>query len=463
MYRVTWKRETVAPAAPTEGVGETLEAFALAVPPEPVGSTAAPGAPEAVRPGGWAQVFIDSSEAAEALRRRLLESPGVLAAEIQGRPATPGRFGRAAPVDQPLLDAARDVARRRVHDTAPVAVAGGVAGQAVTTPDYSPTQHYLGPDGLDVAFALGRTGLRGEQIGLVDIEVGWNPRHEDLVGRGLGHVHGPSLDDDHGTAVAGIVGGEDNGLGVIGIASRVRIGTASIGNDPDHWDIPAAVIAARQELEAGDVLLLELQAGGQRWNGVTDVGMLPVEFWSTEFDEIRQTVDKGVYVVAAAGNGSQNLDDFFYQNRFDQSVRDSGVILVGAGASVFADHPRSRLDFSNFGSRLDVQGWGEAVVTSGGRSEPGYHDLSGPVAASLCYTRTFAGTSSAVAMVAGLVAVIASSVRAAGREVLTSAQMRALLIHSGAGREQRDGPAGPATERIGPLPSLREALRALGL
>lgn len=37
-------------------------------------------------------------------------------------------------------------------------------------------------------------------------------------------------------------------------------------------------------------------------------------------------------MVEAAGNGAENLEDEIYQNKFNRSHRDSGAILLGAGA-----------------------------------------------------------------------------------------------------------------------------------
>ena len=72
-----------------------------------------------------------------------------------------------------------------------------------------------------------------------------------------------------------------------------------------------------------------------------------------------------------------------------------------------------------------------------------------------CYTRTFSGTSSATAIVAGVVACISGVVKAHGLEPLPPVAMRELLrrstIFAGPGEQ----------DRIGPLANLREALLEL--
>jgi len=98
-------------------------------------------------------------------------------------------------------------------------------------------------------------------------------------------------------------------------------------------------------------------------------------------------------VVEAVGNGTVNLNDTVYQGRFNRSKRDSGALLVGAGTSDI----RAPMCLSNYGMRLDLQGWGDSIVTSG------YGDLAAADPTEF-YTEKFGGTSGAAAIVAGAVA-----------------------------------------------------------
>jgi subtilisin family serine protease len=188
-------------------------------------------------------------------------------------------------------------------------------------------------------------------------------------------------------------------------------------------------------------------------------GFVAVEYWDSEFAAIRYATAKGIYVVEAAGNGGEDLDDAVYQGRFSRVVRDSGAILVGGGASALSSHPCSRISWSNYGSRLDVQGWGEDIVTCGGRSGPWYYDRIDDPESSRCYTKSFGGTSGASPIVVGAVACVAGALKSAGRPPLSPADMRRLLTETGT--VQTDGPGGPARQRIGPLPDLRRAFGAL--
>ena len=173
---------------------------------------------------------------------------------------------------------------------------------------------------------------------------------------------------------------------------------------------------------------------------------------------------RGIIVVEAAGNGAENLDDVLYQtpgagfpagwrNSFRRTNRDSGAIVVGAGAPPPGTHgrdngpDRSRLDFSNWGALIDAQGWGREVTSCG------YGDLQGGTNEDLWYTDTFSGTSSASPIVTGAIACIQGMAKARGRPVLTPAQVRNCLRSTGS--PQQDAPGRPATQRIGNRPDLR--------
>jgi len=168
-------------------------------------------------------------------------------------------------------------------------------------------------------------------------------------------------------------------------------------------------------------------------------------------------------VIEAAGNGAEDLDSKAYKGKLSRGTRDSGAIMVGAGAPPRQGYrDRARLDFSNYGSRVDVQGWGRKVATLD------YGDLQS------CdhpddrrysdrhYTGEFSGTSSASPIVAGAAVLLESWSKQTGNKSLAPDVVRDLLRRTGT--PQTDGIGGSSfapQQNIGPRPDLARALDTL--
>jgi hypothetical protein len=340
-------------------------------------------------------------------------------------------------------------------------------------PDYSAQQGYLdaAPAGVGArssAWAL--AGGRGANIRFIDVEGGWTLDHIDLRGVGGGLIGGQAFSDadwtNHGTAVLGEIRGVDNGFGVTGIAPEATFSVVS------HQGLGSAgaIDLAASSLAAGDIILLEMHRPGPRFGFSSrddQQGYIAVEWWPDDFLAVRRAVLRGVIVVEAAGNGAQDLDDQFYdtpdpsfpdtwKNPF-RGAADSGAILVGAGAPPSGQFgpDRSRLDFSNYGSRIDCQGWGEGVVSTG------YGDLYGGADnafRTVAYTAVFSGTSSASPIVTGVVACLQGIARQRGGQ-FGPAKVRDLLRATGS--PQIAGLAGGVAQRIGNRPDLAALIAAI--
>jgi hypothetical protein len=329
---------------------------------------------------------------------------------------------------------------------------------APTTPDYESRQDYLraAPTGIDADYAHTISGGDGSGVTIVDIEGNWRFDHEDLETAVGGLIGGELLDDinwrNHGTAVIGEMIGGDNGYGVTGIVPNAAIRMVSIGGS----GVPEAILLAVDSLVAGDVILIELQAPGPRYNFQVrsdQLGYICEEYWQATFDAIQLAWAKGITVCEAAGNGYENLDDPIYENRFDTTFRNSHAILCGAGAPPSGNYgtDRSRLLFSNYGERVNLQGQGQEVTTTG----YGYL-FSGAGDERQYYTGSFAGTSSAAPIVTGAVAAMQGiyQSRYAGM-TLDPDQVRDVLIATGSPQQAN------AYQHIGPRPNLRAADSAL--
>ena len=324
----------------------------------------------------------------------------------------------------------------------------------------------------------------GQGVRIVDVEAAWGFTHEDLRLTTGGLVNGPASsradDRNHGTAVAGMLSGDVNAIGVVGICPAAQFEGVSIAGE--RGGSAAALWRAAERLRAGDVLLVESHNAGpaSSLNGLdmrkNKDGFVPLEYYPDDFAAIRYAADRGIVVVAAAGNGGVDLTEQWKVARIGRGGRpvswpdpfrrdnagDSGSILVGAGAAPGSAHPaRSRMKFSNYGSCVDAQGWGEKVVTTGGKGDGSAGDLQGGGEEDRWYTAGFSGTSSAAAMVAGAVVCLQGIVGAMGQPPLTPREVRTLLRQTGT--PQTAGPGGDATtHRVGSLPELRQLVDRLG-
>ncbi|MEP3211145.1 MAG: S8 family peptidase [Maribacter sp.] len=347
--------------------------------------------------------------------------------------------------------------------------------QAPITQNLTNNQGYLNaaPQGVDARYAWTLPGGRGNGVRIIDIEGGWNFSHEDLR-RNVGGLLGGNNNTadlrwfNHGTAVFGEMTGDRNSFGVTGICPSANVRAYSIFG----VGTATAIRRAADNLSAGDVMLIELHRGGPRYpGGDTQLGFIAIEWWPDDLAALQYATNKGIIVVEAAGNGSQNLNDAIYNTRpsgFPSSWRnpfrrtaghDSGCVIVGAGAPPPGTNggnwgaDRSRLGFSNYGTCVDTQGWGRGVTTCG------YGQIRGanPNNMNEWYTNFFSGTSSASPIVTGTVACLQGIQKAAGRALLTPRRMRQLLRSTGS--PQQAG-ANPVTQRIGNRPNLRALVAA---
>ncbi|PEA13954.1 peptidase S8 [Bacillus thuringiensis] len=314
-------------------------------------------------------------------------------------------------------------------------------------------QGYLEPAplGINAPYAWSIKGGDGKGTTFVDMEYGWLFSHEDLVNQKIELISGQNKSEhhDHGTSVLGIVSAEDNNIGGIGIAPKAKVKVVSQIRDNGNYNTADAILSAVNNMQAGDILLLEAQA---TYDGYGDKNYFPVEVKPDIFDAIRMGTNKGIIIIEAGANGGNDLDQFRDRNgkqvlnRNSPDFKDSGAIMVGA-ASARVPHKRSY--FSNYGSRVDVYGWGNAVDTTDAKPSEFITNL---------YTSSFAGTSSASPIIAGAAASIQGIAKNNQGKVYTPSQIRAILSDPSTGTKSND----PISDKIGVLPDLKAILSKLG-
>ncbi len=311
------------------------------------------------------------------------------------------------------------------------------------TPIGEVNQYYLqpAPTGMDVYYGWSFPGGRGETVKLVDIEGNWVESHEDLHGgTDSWHIAGARIPDPdwyhHGTAVLGEVAADSNSFGMTGIAYNVDLGTVSIGS----MSTSSALTTATNNTVEGDIILIELHAPGPHYNFETvngQQGYVAMEYWQDNFDAIVTASALGRIVVEAAGNGQENYDDTtIYGHLMDSSYRYSGAVMVGAG-----DLNHVPEWFTNYGTRVDVHGFGSNVFTLG------YGDLYGTDTTNF-YTAYFGGTSSASPIIVGACAVLQGIHKQAHGRPLNYTEMHSLL-------KDFSTPQSPHYKLIGPMPDLQ--------
>ncbi|MBK8167725.1 MAG: VCBS repeat-containing protein [bacterium] len=329
-------------------------------------------------------------------------------------------------------------------------------------------QRYLNPPapapaGINALYAWSQTGGNGAGVTVCDIEYDWNYNHLDVT-KALGSQLIAGCTDPfagtatpsapHGTGVVGVLASDSNGWGTTGINHGSSLLTCGSHYGPTpSWNLPGALQVAINALQAGDVILLELQ-----WDSTFNPSLkkfVPVEWWGATngmaqqqnavYLAIQTAVALGIHVVEAGGNGNVDTGAMTWAG-------DSGAIIVGAGGTgLTARGDRVRMGWSSYGPRFDLQGWGENVVTTGHNA-----DLHSSEGLNLHYTQTFNGTSSASPVVAGAVACLQGWWAGLGQTTpITPAVMRAALRMTGTPQDS------VGLKPIGPRPDLLAAITQL--
>ena len=196
---------------------------------------------------------------------------------------------------------------------------------------------------------------------------------------GNGDCKGPGA--FHGTHVAGIIAGtRKNGIGMDGVADNVRIMSVRCVPDGDERDKDIAN-AIRYAVDNGAVILN--MSFGKRYSP----GKKAVD------DAVKYAESKGVLLIHAAGNSSDDIDDIthFPCKKFENGKEASNFIDVGALS--WKPDDEIAAPFSNYGKKtVDVFAPGVDIYST--VPEGKYKDAS--------------GTSMAAPVVAGVAAVLKS-------------------------------------------------------
>ncbi|TKI56497.1 peptidase S8 [Brevibacillus antibioticus] len=223
------------------------------------------------------------------------------------------------------------------------------------------------------------------KIGILDTGIS---RHEDLkVSGGISYVEGEADYEDahgHGTAVAGVIAGKDNQLGIIGVAPEAEIYPIKVLDEKGHGKYSSMIQGIEWAIQNG-MNIISISAGGS-----VDSQAL--------HDQIKRANEHGILVIAAAGNRGLGEDTQLFPAKYSETLS------VG---SINRDNQRA--DSSSVGTGLDLMAPGVDILST--TLHKGYELRS--------------GTSLAAPHVAGAAAVIWSK---KGRA--TNDEVRDILVES---------------------------------
>ena len=293
-----------------------------------------------------------------------------------------------------------------------------------TTANFEAIQTYIQSNpGVNMQHAW-NLGLNGQNIKLRDVEYGFNKNHEELATINTSLASGMTISSsasesftEHGTAVFGILYAHKGNYGVSGLAHGAQELVLFPEWQQSGYNRINAVSQSINNSTIGDVIVYEMQV-----NVFTSSDFVMAEYNQVVWDLTKAATDAGITIVAAAGNGAVNLDSSNFSSYMSRG--DSGAIIVGAGT---ADTNHSKLSYSTYGSRVDLQAWGENVRSIG---KLGISFLLIGNDFNQSYV-TFSGTSSATPIVASCAAVLQSYYFTLTNTYLTSQQLRDIMKETG--------------------------------
>ena len=177
-------------------------------------------------------------------------------------------------------------------------------------------------------------------------------------------ISGIRKPDDHGTHVAGIVAAAEDGKGIVGVASGVKL----IGADVFDGDIA-------ESIDIGDGILYAIAQGADVIN--LSLGQYEPDPYMEE--AIKKAEAKNIMVVSAAGNDGRNK--LLFPSSMKSVISVGSVGMLGRAST-----------FSNYGKGLNIMAPGEGLYSTIVGNKYGYLD----------------GTSMATPVVSGVIALAKS-------------------------------------------------------
>lgn len=203
------------------------------------------------------------------------------------------------------------------------------------TPDLTRHQHYLKTpkiksneiNGLGIIDAWNKNAY-GQGIQVADIEWDFDLSHPDLLANNITPLF-PLTEKtdqaDHGTAVAGLIMGKKDGKGITGLAYKLDMFYAISELSSGRIE---AIIASKQKLHAGDIVLYEMQTVCEHH------AYVPADYEMHIWEATRTLTEAGIIVIMAAGYGDLFHGDGNNKYTANFSGTSSACALVAGAAAV---------------------------------------------------------------------------------------------------------------------------------
>ncbi len=186
---------------------------------------------------------------------------------------------------------------------------------------------------------------RGEGIKVAVLDTGIAFEHPDLrdaIADAKDFTNsrsGPADVQGHGTHCAGTIAARQNSTGVIGVAPECKLLVGKVLGDNGSGSSNSVAAGVRWAADAG-ANLISMSLGSSMDS--PDI-----------YQAIKEVTDRGVFVIAAAGNEGPQLGTVGYPGRYEE------VIAVGA-----IDRRKGIARFSSRGPQVDIVAPGDEILST---------------------------------------------------------------------------------------------------
>ncbi len=229
------------------------------------------------------------------------------------------------------------------------------------------------------------SGNTGSGIGVAVIDTGIALSHPDLqanIGGNYSCVKGKRTGDDdngHGSHVAGTIAAVNNGVGVVGVASKVKLYAVKVLNSQGSGSWSSIICGIDWVTKNANVLNIKVANMSLGGSGSSDNNC-----GNTNGDALHKAIcksrDAGVTYIVAAGNNGADASTFSPASYNDavitvSALADSDGKSGGLGATTSYGADDTFATFSNYGNVVDLGAPGVNIYSTWIGN--GYNTISG--------------------------------------------------------------------------------------